>query len=62
MGDYMPLSDEHVIYCKLSENKDVVDVGNSPRIEKFYETGCDKKEIIFPKTIEEILKNYKEEN
>ena len=55
-GHYMPLQDEHVLYCKAHEKCDVVDSGESPRISKFYKNGCDEKDIIIQRKLEEILK------
>lgn len=52
---YMPLQDEHVLFCKKYEKEDVVDSGNSPRISQFYEDGCDDKEVIIKRKIKEVL-------
>jgi hypothetical protein len=56
---YMPLPDEHVTFCSLYEEHDVVDSGSSPRVKQFREVGCSDKKAIFPKTIEQILTNFK---
>jgi hypothetical protein len=58
IGRYMPFPDEHVTYCSLYENENIVGEGSSPRIETFYETGCDEKKPIFSKTIENIVKEH----
>lgn len=55
-ASFMPFSDEHVTYCSLYENESTTNEGSSPRITQFYNTGCDDKEVIFNKKIEEIIK------
>jgi hypothetical protein len=57
---YMPFPDEHVSYCGLYEKFDVVDLGSSPRIAKFYEQGCDEKKVKIPMKLEEVINNHKE--
>jgi len=57
---YMPLQDEHVLFCDKYEKKDIVDSGHSPRITQFFKTGCGEKETIISKKLEEVLKNHRE--
>lgn len=57
---FMPLQDEHVYFCNKYENNDVTDSGHSPRLERFYKTGCDEKEFIIGRKLEEVLKDFKE--
>jgi len=55
---YMPFQDEHVLYCSKYEKQDVTDSGHSPRIEKFSKTGCNDKEQILGRKLEEVLKEH----
>jgi|WetSurMetagenome_2_1015567.scaffolds.fasta_scaffold1236104_1 hypothetical protein len=58
IGKHMPFPDEHVTYCGLYEAEDVVSEGSSPRINKYYNKGCNERAPIFSKTIETILKKH----
>ena len=60
-GHYMPFSDEHVFFCSKYESPEKLDFGNSPRRIKFNETGCDEKEPILKRKLEEVLKEHKNE-
>jgi hypothetical protein len=58
---FKPFSDETLKYCDFSENQKIaLDNFNnmsslSPRLQKFYNSGCEEKRPIFNKTIEELL-------
>jgi hypothetical protein len=59
IGAHHPFPNETSWYCKLSETGKTSDEAHSPRVEKFYKTGCDEIKHILPKTIEEVLKDFK---
>lgn len=52
---YMPCQDEHVTYCNLYEKEGVVSEGSSPRIAEFYKRGCDDRDPVLKRKLEEIL-------
>jgi len=64
---YTPMEGERFTYCSKHENEDFainnwnINNSQSPTIKEFYEKGCDEKEIVFARKLEEILQEHKNE-